>query len=959
MSGNTYPNQAHQFPVLENIGTAQVAIYAQINTGTVIAGVTQWADGQMTPAQIGTIAADIIGLGTVAAQSLLGNSGTIAGVPGGVPISNDLTISQGATPTLGLGPTIARTSTTLPAGATTADFTITSGTLAAASSLARTAATLPASATSADLTITSGTLAAAASLARTAGVHRHFATVAALGAYAPTPQDIALITAGGVSTDVQGYYVRNDFGGGTFDLVAQGSYASDGFSYFPSATAGYGWARRMPSWGVCPEMAGAVGNYSYALYQVGTGPMGSTSVVSKDMAAFNIIFAYAATINGIRIVLNAGKRYYLETQASEFVPPNVSIEGTLATVSNGASYTQTSIMQTQLVFANPAGFKFSDGCSIRRFTAWEAGLIENPTTLAQARAASARWATAQSGYGNATMPVTMTVPQGVKGGASCVLPVASISGLYEGWAVTAANNAIPPGAKIEQFYQCSFTGAISGSTLTVSAVTSGTLAVGMYVPGAVDGTYIAAFGTGTGGVGTYTVSVSQTLASVSITSTNIVIALGAMNSSIPAGTEITFFACTNWLFFTGDGVMEEVQVIGAHTGVVYGGNVLISKCTADCGGVGFEAWNNGANGYLKDCRAYGIYSTGVSGSDAYGGAGSRQGIGFQSHAANGGSNTGQCWSDCVAEDYAFGMVLGGTGSGQFGSKIWNFGPETTNNNNLPTFAILIIGDVRITEFHGCYAGTGGVGLGAGTDNYTIGLYCNTFTSWVVFHGGTFGNTNPNCTTPVVDIGPGARGAMFGTVLNSDGDNYLLNFDPNVGFFAAVWPQYAGGIVPGHNIPAGAVGRVLILQGDYGPFQESNQTVFILPNLPTVAPSAVGQIYVNPNGGLVQVPSSGIGIGADRRATTTAQGTLTLGDLGHTIFVAIGTTAAQEIYLPPLPALGTPVVQIVDDQGIASPTLPIVVNANGSNLINNAGTAMIESAGGSIKLKAGSTCWRFV
>jgi hypothetical protein len=296
------------------------------------------------------------------------------------------------------------------------------------------------------------------------------------------------------------------------------------------------------------------------------------------------------------------------------------------------------------------------------------------------------------------------------------------------------------------------------------------------------------------------------------------------------------------------------------------------------------------------------------------------------------------------------MVLGGTGSGQFGSKIWSFGPETTTNNNLPSFAILIMGDVRITEFHGCYTGT---------VDYSVGLYCNTITSWVSFYGCTFGNGNSSSTVPVVDVGPGARGAMFGTVLNSEGDNYLLNFDPNVGFFAAVWPQYSGGIVPGHNIPTGAVGRVLILQGDYGPFQESNQTVFILPNLPTVAPSAVGQLYVNPNGGLVQVPSSGIGIGSDRRATTTAEGTITLGDLGHTVFVAIGTTAAQEIYLPPKPALGTPVIEIVDDLFIASPTLPIVLNANGSDLINNAGTALIESAGGSIRLKSGATCWRIV
>lgn len=58
-----------------------------------------------------------------------------------------------------------------------------------------------------------------------------------------------------------------------------------------------------------------------------------------------------------------------------------------------------------------------------------------------------------------------------------------------------------------------FTGSISATTLTVTAVTSGTLAVGQYVQGAAPGTTITALGTGSGGTGTYTVSASQTYAS--------------------------------------------------------------------------------------------------------------------------------------------------------------------------------------------------------------------------------------------------------------------------------------------------------------------------------------------------------------------------------------------------------------------------------------------------------------
>jgi hypothetical protein len=65
----------------------------------------------------------------------------------------------------------------------------------------------------------------------------------------------------------------------------------------------------------------------------------------------------------------------------------------------------------------------------------------------------------------------------------------------------------------------SVTASISGTTLTVTAVTSGTLAVGDLVFGANIEAYtrITALGTGTGGTGTYTVSVSQTAASGTVT----------------------------------------------------------------------------------------------------------------------------------------------------------------------------------------------------------------------------------------------------------------------------------------------------------------------------------------------------------------------------------------------------------------------------------------------------------
>jgi hypothetical protein len=71
------------------------------------------------------------------------------------------------------------------------------------------------------------------------------------------------------------------------------------------------------------------------------------------------------------------------------------------------------------------------------------------------------------------------------------------------------------------FEGASFTGSISGSLLTVTAVASGTIATGMYITNTsiTAGTQIVLGGTGTGGVGTYNLSniISQTVPSGAMT----------------------------------------------------------------------------------------------------------------------------------------------------------------------------------------------------------------------------------------------------------------------------------------------------------------------------------------------------------------------------------------------------------------------------------------------------------
>jgi len=69
-------------------------------------------------------------------------------------------------------------------------------------------------------------------------------------------------------------------------------------------------------------------------------------------------------------------------------------------------------------------------------------------------------------------------------------------------------------------YTTTFTGSMSTTTLTVTALLQGApIVIGMYVDGTsvTDGTYITAFGTGTGGTGTYTINQSVTASSTTMT----------------------------------------------------------------------------------------------------------------------------------------------------------------------------------------------------------------------------------------------------------------------------------------------------------------------------------------------------------------------------------------------------------------------------------------------------------
>jgi hypothetical protein len=101
---------------------------------------------------------------------------------------------------------------------------------------------------------------------------------------------------------------------------------------------------------------------------------------------------------------------------------------------------------------------------------------------------------------------------GITGGTRIVGFVTGAGGnVNEGGTYTLSNSNTTPSP--------AFTGSISGTTLTVTAISAGYLGIGSVIAGTgvTVGTTITAFVSGSGGVGTYTVSASQSVGSVAMT----------------------------------------------------------------------------------------------------------------------------------------------------------------------------------------------------------------------------------------------------------------------------------------------------------------------------------------------------------------------------------------------------------------------------------------------------------
>ena len=125
-----------------------------------------------------------------------------------------------------------------------------------------------------------------------------------------------------------------------------------------------------------------------------------------------------------------------------------------------------------------------------------------------------------------------------------------------------------------------FTGVVSGTTLTVTSIKSGTLAVGQhfFAVGALQESVITALGTGTGGTGTYTLGLSQTIASSQMYTSS----PGAIITASMSGTTMTVTAVSSGTLYVG----QTIQGAGIAT------QTIITALGTGSGGTGTYTINN-------------------------------------------------------------------------------------------------------------------------------------------------------------------------------------------------------------------------------------------------------------------------------------------------------------------------------------------------------------------------------
>jgi len=222
-----------------------------------------------------------------------------------------------------------------------------------------------------------------------------------------------------------------------------------------------------------------------------------------------------------------------------------------------------------------------------------------------------------------------------------------------------------------------FTGAISGTTLTVAASPApvGTIAVGQTLlgTGITAGTIITALGSGSGAAGTYTVSASQTVASTVMT------ANAAPGSTPSKGLSIydpTNFTVTSGLVQIAAGGIQFSNLQNLGTGLVLGNNGSVSAAPS---GVAFGSTNTASTIVSRDSSgnfSAGTITATLNGT-ATGIAGTVANNQVYAGAASGTPTTAAFRALVAADIPAVNNLVGGNNTTQLGSIPYQSNANTT------------------------------------------------------------------------------------------------------------------------------------------------------------------------------------------------------------------------------------------------------------------------------------------
>ncbi len=332
------------------------------------------------------------------------------------------------------------------------------------------------------------------------------------------------------------------------------------------------------------------------------------------------------------------------------------------------------------------------------------------------------------------------------------------------------------------FTASAFTGVISGTTLTASAVT-GQLAIGDRLSGSgiSNGTRIVALGTGTGGSGTYTVNNSQSISSEAMTSVGAVLTMGEASNLQGIGVH-------------GDNIAGHADALGLSGSWIQLANILAfsgGTYSVNCpsGAPGYQGVQirNSLVGYSKgdgyfdgcaDSNAYGtfFYANAGNGADAYGDKTTWIGSTFEQNTGYGISlYNSQRWvlvGNHIVDNYGPGISLNGF-SAIFdslvltGNDFSDNGRAQASQQDCHIFVSGPLGDVNMSG-NTYQTGTGGPSS-ATVPNY---VFCDSTSSGPAFNKSTISDAFSQQAIGIYEDGT-VQAAVQSAIIASR-PNILLN-----------------------------------------------------------------------------------------------------------------------------------------------------------------------------------------